>query len=281
MAEYYQAKQLLSTLWGLSHGLEIFVLACSVGLLPVFLKSVFDRYLHREDQSSIVKRRIDIGATLCCIPVLLVGLLIAYLRAKVFEYGVIDANDPNIYNILFNEYGFVMVFSFVGLALMYAICGGYLLSIAMRDRLALSQCLIAKISKRLLLSELEVFRQKEKNLNLDIMNLEAYQVNDSVYDNFLDSIFEELKYAYINGYHIEHQKIQDVEKNTQREIEKRDLKIKELELIQKNIHREKETSILLHRDGESEALNENFSVYVRNLLINKANKLNNGGYNHG
>jgi len=276
MAEYYQAKQLLSTLWGLSHGLEIFTLACSVGLLPVFLKAVFDRYLHREDLSATIKRRIDIGATICCIPVLLVGLLVAYLRAKVFEYGVIDINDPNIYNPLFSEYGFIMVWSFVGLALMYAICGGYLLSISIRDRLLLFRCWGAKISKSRLFSKLEKSHQKEKDLNREIMKLEAYQYDESKYETFLHSVSEELKYAYIEGYHSEQKKIQNVEQNTRLEIEKRDLRIKDLELIQKT--KSNETVKLVSKNDEMETLTNNFDVYVRSLLIKKANKLNNGDY---
>ena len=244
--------------------------------MPVFLKAVFDRYLYREDLSATIKRRIDIGATICCIPVLLVGLLVAYLRAKVFEYGVIDINDPNIYNPLFSEYGFIMVWSFVGLALMYAICGGYLLSISIRDRLLLFRCWSAKISKSRLFSKLEKYHQKEKDLNQEIMKLEAYQYDESKYETFLNSVSEELKYAYIEGYHSEQKKIQNVEQNTRLEIEKRDLRIKELELIQKT--KNNETVKLVSKNEEMETLTNNFDVYVRSLLIKKANKLNNGDY---
>ena len=268
MAEYYQAKQLLSELWGLDHGFEIFTLACSVGLLPIFLKAVFDRYLHRENQSPIMKRRIDVGATICCIPVLLVGLLVALLRAKVFEFQVVDISDPNIYNPLYEEYGLLMNLSFVGLALMYAICGGYLLSISMRDRFHWKKGWDAKRTKRSLSNDLEKYRQDEQALNRDIMRIEAYQRDDTRYEIFLNSVSEELKYAYIDGYHSEQGKFQD--------LEQKDLRIKELELIQKNT--DNETSTLLPKGGVTKILNDNFSVYVRSLLINKANKLNSGGY---
>ena len=266
MAEYYQAKQLLSELWGLDHGFEIFTLACSVGLLPIFLKAVFDRYLHRENQSPIIKRRIDIGATICCIPVLLVGLLVALLRAKVFEFQVVDISGPNIYNPLYEEYGLLMNLSFVGLALMYAICGGYLLSISMRDRFYWKKGWDAKRTKRLFSNDLEKYRQDEKDLNREIMKLEAYQYDDSRYEIFLDSVSEELKYAYIDGYHSERGKLQD--------IEQKDLRIKELELIQRTKNNEN-TKLDAPKD-EIESLP--FDLYVRRILIEKANKLNNGDY---
>ena len=43
------------------------------------------------------------------------------------------------------------------------------------------------------------------------MKLEAYQYDESKYETFLNSVSEELKYAYIEGYHSEQKKIQNVE----------------------------------------------------------------------
>ncbi len=43
------------------------------------------------------------------------------------------------------------------------------------------------------------------------MKLEAYQHDDSRYETFLNSVSEELKYAYIDGYHSEQRKVQDIE----------------------------------------------------------------------
>ena len=108
------------------------------------------------------------------------------------------------------------------------------------------------------------------------MKLEAYQYDESKYEIFLHSVSEELKYAYIEGYQSEQKKIQNVEQNIQIEMEKRDLRIKELELIQKA--KSNETVKLVSKNDKMETLTNNFNVYVRSLLIKKANKLNNGGY---
>ena len=102
----------------------------------------------------------------------------------------------------------------------------------------------------------------------EIMKLEAHQDDDSRYETFLNSVSEELKYAYIEGYHSEQRKVHD--------IELKDLRIKVLELVQKNKNNES-TKLVVKKD-EIESLHNNFDAYVRGVLIKKANKLNNGGY---
>jgi len=279
------SKTLIAMGWGIGNAgpFEIWILAIAIGLAPFFVKDIIDRFIepYLESKSTAVRRVMHFIYISLGISFIAAFIQIAILRYIIFKYdtlGSMNLNTDNAFQIIFNQHEGIMMGSFILTAFMFVVGGGFLMSVGMKDVSYYMKYYKENRQKKTLEAKLRKYDQEETILTQEIMQLEAYQYDESRYETFLHSVSEELKYAYIEGYHSEQKKIQNVEQNTRLEIEKRDLRIKELELIQKT--KSNETVKQVPKNVEMETLTDNFDVYVRSLLIEKANKLNSGGYNN-
>ena len=128
----------------------------------------------------------------------------------------------------------------------------------------------ANRQKKTLEAKLRRYDQEETILTQEIMQLEACKYDSEEIETTVNSVSDELKYAYLDGYYNEGKKLREIEETYQ--------KNKEPELKRQKTNNE--NSSMVSKNDVMETLTNNFDVYIRSILIKKANKLSNGGYNN-
>lgn len=191
--------------WGLGmqNAFERYSLAIAIGLAPFFVKHIIDKFFepNLENGSPQLKRLLT--GTYVGLGVLMIFAFcqIAYVRNIFFRFMKTDiSTEANVYNILFENHGSAVAWSFILVALMFVIGGGFLLSISSRE-----------FSKRKMYNELTKAKlDKESTLELELEVLtdfkSEYVIAESILSDWenkeecIEHIENELKYAYKNGF---------------------------------------------------------------------------------
>lgn len=194
--------------WGLGmqNAFERYSLAIAIGLAPFFVKHIIDRFFepNLENGSPQLKRLLT--ATYIGFGVIMIFAFcqIAYVRNIFFRFMKTDLNaETNVYNILFENHGSAVAWSFILVALMFVIGGGFLLSISSREfakRKKFNQLTKSKRNnKQALNQELD----RIANLKSETATAETLLLDWENKEERIEYIENELKYAYKDGFQIE------------------------------------------------------------------------------
>ena len=126
------SMELIVAGWGLGNAThtEKWVLAIAIGLAPVYLKFVVDRFMEPHlNGPSVSLRRVIVGIhVVLSIFMLFSFLQVAYVRSIIYRFTKISISG-NPYDILYQDHYVAMNSIFILVALMFAIGGAVLLSI--------------------------------------------------------------------------------------------------------------------------------------------------------
>ena len=271
------SKTLIAMGWGIGNAgpFEIWILAIAIGLAPFFVKDIIDRFIepYLESKSTAVRRVMHFVYISLGISFIAAFIQIAILRYIIFKYDTLQSmniNTENVYQTIFNQHEGIMMWSFVLTAFMFVVGGAFLLSAGMKDVSCYMKLYKANRQKKTLEAKLRRYDQEETILTQEIMQLEACKYDSEEIETTVNSVSDELKYAYLDGYYNEGKKLREIEKTYQ--------KNKEPELKRQKTNNEH--SSMVSKNDVMETLTNNFDVYIRSILIKKANKLSNGGYNN-
>ena len=190
--------------WGLgaNSAFEQWTLAIAIGLAPFFVKHLVDRFFepNLENGSAQVKKWLTAVYLGLGLLMIFSFCQIAYVRSIFFRFMNTDSGGGNIYDQLFEVYGGAIAASFILVALMFVIGGGFLLSISSR------QFAKRKEFKTLTKSQETITNALESNLE-SIAELKRQQVEiETLFkdwdnkDECIEHLENELKYAYKNGF---------------------------------------------------------------------------------
>jgi len=200
--------------WGLGqqNAIERYSLAIAIGLAPFFVKHIIDRFFEPSLEKGSPQLKKLMTAVYIGLGVLMVFSFcqIAYVRNIFFRYMKTDSGAvDNVYDILFANHGATVAWSFILVALMFVIGGGFLLSISAREfskRGAYKK--LVKLENNL---KIEIETEKEKLAELKCEHVEAKEMFSewSNKEESIEQIENELKYAYLNGFQEELSKMND------------------------------------------------------------------------
>ena len=201
------SKELVVKGWGLGgsgiyKSVEQWVLAVAIGLAPFFSKLLIDRFFepNLEHGSSNLKKLITGFYLFLGAVVIFSFCQIAYVRGIFFRFMKTDTGETNLYNELFQFHGSSMSWAFILVALMFIICGSFLLSISSKQ--------LAKIRKRDDLGkELEGMRIRKSSLNSNLAEHKSkLQETHTLLsdwmnkDECIEHLENELRFSYKNGF---------------------------------------------------------------------------------
>ena len=194
--------------WGLGmqNAFERYSLAIAIGLAPFFVKHIIDKFFepNLENGSPQLKRLLT--GTYIGLGVLMIFAFcqIAYVRNIFFRFMKTDLNaDINVYNILFENHGSAVAWSFILVALMFVIGGGFLLSISSREfskRKKFNDLTKSKTNNE---QDLEMELERIANLKSESVTAETLLLDWENREERIEHIENELKYAYKNGFQSE------------------------------------------------------------------------------
>jgi len=198
------SMELLVKGWGLgaNSAFEKYALAIAIGLAPFFVKHIIDRFFepNLENGSQRVKK------WLTCV-YLGLGLLmvmafcqIAYVRSVFFRFMSTDNGGGNLYNQLFDVYGTAIAWSFILVALMFVIGGGFLLSISSREFSKRKDYKALKKSQDAKQAELETKLETLSDQKRQYVEAETIHTDWGNKEECIEHLENELKYAYKNGF---------------------------------------------------------------------------------
>jgi hypothetical protein len=191
--------------WGLGqqNAFERYSLAIAIGLAPFFVKYIIDRFFepNLENGSPQLKKLLT-GAYLG------LGLLmifafcqIAYVRNVFFRFMKTDiGTETNVYNILFENHSVAVALSFILVALMFVIGGGFLLSFSSREFSKRKVFNVLTKSKAMKQAELETKLEMLSDLKRQYVEAETILSDWNNKEECIEHIENELKYAYKNGF---------------------------------------------------------------------------------
>jgi len=198
------SMELIVTGYGLGGNSEFekYALSIAIGLAPFFVKHIIDRFFepNLENGSPQLKKLLT-GAYLG------LGLLmvfafcqIAYVRSVFFRFMSTDADGGNVYNKLFEVYGGAVAWSFILVALMFVIGGGFLLSISSREFSKRKHYKSLTRSQDRKQTELETNLEMLSDLKREYVEAETVLEDWSNKEECIEHIENEFKYAYKNGF---------------------------------------------------------------------------------
>jgi len=191
--------------WGLGQQnvFERYSLAIAIGLAPFFVKHIIDRFFEPNlEKGSDQLKKLLTGAYIG------LGLLmifafcqIAYVRNIFFRFMKTDiGSETNVYNILFENHGVAVALSFILVALMFVIGGGFLLSISSKEFSKRKVFNVLTKSRGIKEAELEIKLETLSDLKRQYVEAATILSDWDNKEECVEHIENELKYAYKNGF---------------------------------------------------------------------------------
>jgi hypothetical protein len=198
------SMELLVKGWGLgaNSAFEKYALGIAIGLAPFFVKHIIDRFFepNLENGSDRVKKWLTCVYLGLGLMMIMAFCQIAYVRSVFFRFMSTDNGQGNLYNQLFDVYGVAIAWSFILVALMFVVGGGFLLSISSRQ-FAIRKAYNALIkSQDAAETELETKLETLSDQKRQYVEAETLLADWGNKEECIEHLENELKYAYKNGF---------------------------------------------------------------------------------
>jgi len=196
------SKEIVVQGWGLGleNPFEKWTLAVAIGMVPFFIKILFDRHLEPGIHSNLVfiKRFVISIYFITGLSIISGYLYLAYYRAVIFKYTKVTM-DGNIYDVLYNNHPTVMTWSFIVVAFLFMIAGAALMSIAAKKLTQWNER--RKCLKNIQNGESDI--EKLKEIKCDLMEkiqTHSFKTVNSQLDREAEVLAKEFAYEYDSTY---------------------------------------------------------------------------------
>jgi hypothetical protein len=190
--------------WGLGANsvIEQWTLGIAIGLAPFFVKHLIDRFFepNLEYGSDQLKRWLTAVYLGLGLLMIFSFCQIAYVRSIFFRFMNTDSGGGNIYDQLFEVYGGAIAASFILVALMFVIGGGFLLSISSRQFAKRKEFKTLTKSQEIKTDALELSLESLGEYKKQQVEIETLYKDWENKDECIEHLENELKYAYKNGF---------------------------------------------------------------------------------